>query len=86
MPDRNYGIPLTDAERAQQHFDQYDTYDLPPRGTGLDGIGQSESAWQKVTDYISANPWSAIAITLAAVGLWIQWRGTSDITKAIRGG
>ena len=33
--DRGRGVPLTDEERAERHYEQYGTYDLPPRGTGL---------------------------------------------------
>ena len=36
--DRGTGIPLTDEERAERHYSQYGTTDLPPRGTGLGGI------------------------------------------------
>ena len=29
------GRPKTEAERKATHFEQFGTYDLPPRGTGL---------------------------------------------------
>lgn len=36
------GVPLNDAQRAQQHSQQYGTRNLPPRGTGL-GINTAGS-------------------------------------------
>lgn len=35
------GVPLTDAQRAQRHFQQYGNRNLPVRGTGL-GINTAE--------------------------------------------
>lgn len=29
------GVPLSDAQRAERHYQQYGTRTLPPRGTGL---------------------------------------------------
>ena len=42
--ERGQGIPLTDEQRSARHFDQYGTYDLPQRGTGLKGIGNFKIA------------------------------------------
>lgn len=36
--ERGQGVPLTEKERAQRHYEQYGTDELPPRGTGLSGI------------------------------------------------
>jgi len=33
--ERGHGIPFTEAERARQHFEQYGSWNTPPRGTGL---------------------------------------------------
>lgn len=35
MMQRRYGVPLTDQERMQRHYEQYGTLVLPPRGAGL---------------------------------------------------
>lgn len=32
---RRMGVPLTDEERMQRHYQQFGTTDLPTRGTGL---------------------------------------------------
>ena len=39
---RNPSVPLTDAQRAQRHYQRYGTTNLPPRGTGL-GINTAGS-------------------------------------------
>jgi len=36
------GVPLTNAQRAERHYQQYGTRNLPPRGTGL-GISNAGS-------------------------------------------
>ena len=45
MNDRRYGVPRTNEERQQMHYDQYGEWlpldQLPPRGTGL--ISQAPS-------------------------------------------
>ena len=33
------GVPLTEEERKQRHYEQYGTYEVPSRGTGLQSIG-----------------------------------------------
>ena len=39
----------------------------------------------KVLDFVNKNPWAAIAVGVAAVGLFLQWRGTAQIRKALLG-
>lgn len=34
------GVPLTETERAQRHYERYGTYETPPRGTGLRRLGE----------------------------------------------
>ena len=36
--ERGKGVPFTEEERAQKHFEEYGTKNLPPRGTGLGRI------------------------------------------------
>jgi hypothetical protein len=35
---RRAGMPRTDEERMENHYNQYGTYSLPPRGTGLGSL------------------------------------------------
>jgi hypothetical protein len=35
ISDRMLGQPRTEAERAERHYEQYGTTELPPRGTGI---------------------------------------------------
>ena len=37
--ERGQGVPLTDEERRARHYEQYGSFELPPRGTGLQSLG-----------------------------------------------
>jgi len=41
--ERGRGIPFTDEEREQRHYERYGTTELPSRGTGLQSIGLLQS-------------------------------------------
>jgi len=49
-----YGVPRTEAERAERHVARFGTTELPPRGTGR---------------LASRNPWIAVGVVGTAAGL-----------------
>lgn len=51
--ERRYGHPRTEEERAQRHAERYPGEPLPPRGTGLAGIGQSSCSGLKVLGVVA---------------------------------
>jgi len=61
-------------------------YNLPP-SIGVVGVGQLPipEPLNKLQQFIVDNPWGAIAITLTGIGLWMQYKGTKAVTKAIMG-
>jgi len=50
MSDRRFGIPRTEAEREQNHYQQYGTNMVPPRGSGIRGIGEVGSSFFRMNN------------------------------------
>ena len=74
---RGNGIPLTDEERQQRHFDEtgewVDIVQLPARGTGLatqnpatEGIGWLKTNWQWLL---------GIGLAVGAIYYWYKHKG-----------
>jgi hypothetical protein len=72
---RRNGIPLTDEERAEQHYEKYGTTDLPPRGTGLRSLGMIRQ--------LNENPESIpkAEIIGAGLGLLVGWFVTRKMSN-----
>ena len=82
------GIPLTDAQRAQRHYQQYGTTDLPPRGTGFGAntIGRlgvpltdAQRAQRHYQQYGNRN------LPVRGTGLGINTAGSLDATNFLQG-
>ena len=65
--ERGKGVPLTDAERAARHYEQYGVFELPERGTGLGFLGQEGESFFRID-----NPW-----------LWVVGIGVGIITYEV---
>lgn len=76
------GVPLSDAQRAERHYQQYGTRNIPPRGTGL---GQPVKGSLDVTGFIQGLTVGFIlgAFVLTATGRGMLSAGGRKIQRRL---
>ena len=82
------GVPLTDAQRAQRHYQQFGNTNLPARGTGF-GANTTGRLGVPLTDAQRAQrhyqQFGTKNLPVRGTGLGINTAGTLDATNFLQG-